>query len=130
MEARDREYRMTKKRNINVTVNGKTYELAVEPRLLLADFLRQSLGLTGTLVGCEHVVCGACTALVDGDSVAACLMLAGRADGCRIETVDRLGRLSALNAVQESFHAQHALQCGFCPPRMLITATEILKEYP
>src|SRR5262245_21478873 len=130
MEARDREYRMTKKRNINVTVNGKTYELAVEPRLLLADFLRQSLGLTGTHVGCEHGVCGACTVLVDGDSVRACLMFAVQADGCTIETVESLGRISKLNPLQESFHAHHALQCGFCTPGMLITATDLLKKYP
>jgi aerobic-type carbon monoxide dehydrogenase small subunit (CoxS/CutS family) len=128
MEARDREYRMT--HDINVTVNGKTYELAVEPRLLLADFLRQSLGLTGTHVGCEHGVCGACTVLVDGDSVRACLMFAVQADGCTIETVESLGRISKLNPLQESFHAHHALQCGFCTPGMLITVTDLLKKYP
>jgi len=116
--------------DINVTVNGKTYELAVEPRLLLADFLRQSLGLTGTHVGCEHGVCGACTVLVDGDSVRACLMFAVQADGCTIETVESLGRISKLNPLQESFHAHHALQCGFCTPGMLITVTDLLKKYP
>jgi carbon-monoxide dehydrogenase small subunit len=130
MEARDRKYRMTTTRDINVTVNGKTYELAVEPRLLLADFLRQSLGLTGTHVGCEHGVCGACTVLVDGDSVRACLMFAVQADGCAIETVESLGRISKLNPLQESFHAHHALQCGFCTPGMLITVTDLLKKYP
>ena len=121
---------MTTTRDINVTVNGKTYELAVEPRLLLADFLRQSLGLTGTHVGCEHGVCGACTVLVDGDSVRACLMFAVQADGCTIETVESLGRISKLNPLQESFHAHHALQCGFCTPGMLITLTDLLKKYP
>jgi carbon-monoxide dehydrogenase small subunit len=121
---------MTTTRDINVTVNGKTYELAVEPRLLLADFLRQSLGLTGTHVGCEHGVCGACTVLVDGDSVRACLMFAVQADGCTIETVESLGRISKLNPLQESFHAHHALQCGFCTPGMLITVTDLLKKYP
>ena len=121
---------MTTTRDINVTVNGKTYELAVEPRLLLADFLRQSLGLTGTHVGCEHGVCGACTVLVDGDSVRACLMFAVQADGCTIETVENLGRISKLNPLQESFHAHHALQCGFCTPGMLITVTDLLKKYP
>jgi len=130
MEARDREYRMTRTRDINVTVNGKTYELAVEPRLLLADFLRQSLGLTGTHVGCEHGVCGACTVFVDGDSVRSCLMFAVQADGCTIETVESLGRLNKLNPLQESFHAHHALQCGFCTPGMLITVTDLLKKYP
>ena len=121
---------MTTTHDINVTVNGKTYELAVEPRLLLADFLRQSLGLTGTHVGCEHGVCGACTVLVDGDSVRACLMFAVQADGCTIETVESLGRISKLNPLQESFHAHHALQCGFCTPGMLITVTDLLKKYP
>ena len=121
---------MTTTRDINVIVNGKTYELAVEPRLLLADFLRQSLGLTGTHVGCEHGVCGACTVLVDGDSVRACLMFAVQADGCTIETVESLGRISKLNPLQESFHAHHALQCGFCTPGMLITVTDLLKKYP
>jgi aerobic carbon-monoxide dehydrogenase small subunit len=130
MEARDREYRMTRTHEINVTVNGKTYELAVEPRLLLADFLRQSLGLTGTHVGCEHGVCGACTVLVDGDSVRACLMFAVQAHGCTIETVESLGRIRKLNPLQESFHAHHALQCGFCTPGMLITVTDLLKKYP
>jgi aerobic-type carbon monoxide dehydrogenase small subunit (CoxS/CutS family) len=121
---------MTRTRDINVTVNGKTYELAVEPRLLLADFLRQSLGLTGTHVGCEHGVCGACTVLVDGDSVRACLMFAVQVDGCTIETVESLGRIAKLNPLQESFHAHHALQCGFCTPGMLITVTDLLKKYP
>jgi len=121
---------MTRTRDINVTVNGKIYELAVEPRLLLADFLRQSLGLTGTHVGCEHGVCGACNVLVDGDSVRACLMFAVQVDGCTVETVESLGRIGKLNALQESFHAHHALQCGFCTPGMLITVTDLLKKYP
>jgi aerobic carbon-monoxide dehydrogenase small subunit len=121
---------MTTTRDINVTVNGKIYNLAVEPRLLLADFLRQSLGLTGTHVGCEHGVCGACTVLVDGDSVRACLMFAVQADGCTIETVESLGRIGKLNPLQESFHAHHALQCGFCTSGMLITVTDLLKKYP
>jgi aerobic carbon-monoxide dehydrogenase small subunit len=121
---------MTRTRDIRVNVNGKTHELAVEPRLLLADFLRQSLGLTGTHVGCEHGVCGACTVLVDGDSVRACLMFAVQADGCTVETVESLGRVGKLNPLQESFHANHALQCGFCTPGMLMTATDLLKKYP
>jgi aerobic carbon-monoxide dehydrogenase small subunit len=121
---------MIRARDIRVTVNGKIFELAVEPRLLLADFLRQSLGLTGTHVGCEHGVCGACTVLVDGDSVRACLMFAVQADGCTVETVEGLGRIGKLNSLQESFHAHHALQCGFCTPGMLMTATDLLKKYP
>jgi carbon-monoxide dehydrogenase small subunit len=121
---------MTKARQISVTVNGIAYEAAVEPRLLLADFLRHTLGLTGTHVGCEHGVCGACTVLFDGDSVRSCLMFAVQADGRSIETVESLGRIGQLNALQESFQAHHALQCGFCTSGMLMTATDLLKKYP
>jgi aerobic carbon-monoxide dehydrogenase small subunit len=121
---------MTRTREIKVSVNGKTYENAVEPRLLLVDFLRQSLGLTGTHVGCEHGVCGACTVLVDGDSVRSCLMFAVQAEGCTVETVESLGQIGRLNPLQESFHAHHALQCGFCTAGMLMTATDLLKKYP
>jgi carbon-monoxide dehydrogenase small subunit len=121
---------MTKTRDIIVTVNGTAYEAAVEPRLLLADFLRHTLGLTGTHVGCEHGVCGACTVLVDGDSARSCLMLAVQADGRKVETVESLGRIGQMNALQESFHEHHALQCGFCTPGMLMTATDLLRKYP
>ena len=121
---------MTRTREIKVSVNGKTYERAVEPRLLLVDFLRQSLGLTGTHVGCEHGVCGACTVLVAGDSVRSCLMFAVQAEGCTVETVESLGRIGKLNPLQASFHDHHALQCGFCTPGMLMTATDLLKKYP
>ena len=121
---------MNKTRDITVTVNGTSHEAAVEPRLLLADFLRHTLGLTGTHVGCEHGVCGACTVLVDGDSARSCLMFAVQADGCSIETVESLGRIGQLNALQESFHEHHALQCGFCTPGMLMTATDLLRKYP
>ena len=107
---------MKKTCEIAVTVNGTVYEAAVEPRLLLADFLRHTLGLTGTHVGCEHGVCGACTVLVDGDSARSCLMLAVQADGRRVETVESLGSIGQMNELQESFHAHHALQCGFCTP--------------
>jgi carbon-monoxide dehydrogenase small subunit len=117
-------------RDITVTVNDTVYEAAVEPRLLLADFLRHTLGLTGTHVGCEHGVCGACTVLVDGDSARACLMLAVQADGRTIETVESLGRIGHLNDLQEAFHEHHALQCGFCTPGMLMTATDLLRKYP
>ena len=116
--------------DITVTVNGVAHRHAVEPRLLLSDFLRHTLALTGTHVGCEHGVCGACTVLLDGDSVRACLMFAVQADGCRVETVESLGRIGELNALQEAFHAHHALQCGFCTPGMLMTATDLLKKYP
>jgi aerobic carbon-monoxide dehydrogenase small subunit len=121
---------MNKTRDITVMVNGTAYEAVVEPRLLLADFLRHTLGLTGTHVGCEHGVCGACTVLVDGDSARSCLMLAVQADGRSVETVESLGRIGHLNDLQESFHEHHALQCGFCTPGLLMTATDLLRKYP
>ncbi len=121
---------MNKTRKITVTVNGESRQAAVEPRLLLADFLRQTVGLTGTHVGCEHGVCGACTVLIDGDSVRSCLMFAVQADGRSVETVESLGSIGHLNALQDSFQAHHALQCGFCTPGMLITATDLIKKYP
>jgi carbon-monoxide dehydrogenase small subunit len=117
-------------RTITVTVNGTKYERAVEPRLLLADFLRGTLGLTGTHVGCEHGVCGACTVLVDGDSMRACLLFAVQMDGCTVETVESLGVPGRLNPLQEAFREHHALQCGFCTPGMLMTATDLLRKYP
>jgi carbon-monoxide dehydrogenase small subunit len=117
-------------RAIKVTVNGIAYERTVEPRLLLSDFLRHTLGLTGTHVGCEHGVCGACTVLLDGDSVRACLLFAVQADGALLETVEGLGTIGRLNALQEAFHEHHALQCGFCTPGMLITATDLINKYP
>ncbi len=122
--------RKIKTRKITVTVNGESRQAAVEPRLLLADFLRQTVGLTGTHVGCEHGVCGACTVLVDGDSVRSCLMFAVQADGRSVETVEGLGTIGRMNALQESFQAHHALQCGFCTPGMLMTATDLIKKYP
>jgi carbon-monoxide dehydrogenase small subunit len=121
---------MIKPRDITVIVNGVARHAVVEPRLLLADFLRHTLGLTGTHVGCEHGVCGACTVLIDGDSARSCLMLAVQADGRGVETVESLGRIGQLNTLQESFHEHHALQCGFCTPGMLMTATDLLRKYP
>jgi aerobic carbon-monoxide dehydrogenase small subunit len=115
---------------IKVTVNGIAYERTVEPRLLLSDFLRHSLGLTGTHVGCEHGVCGACTVLLDGDSVRSCLLFAVQVDGARVDTVESLGTIDRMNPLQEAFHEHHALQCGFCTPGMLITATDLLRKYP
>jgi carbon-monoxide dehydrogenase small subunit len=120
--------RMT--RTIKFTVNGTAHEHPVEPRLLLADFLRGTLGLTGTHVGCEHGVCGACTVLVDGDSMRSCLLFAVQLDGCSIETVESLGTLNNLSPLQEAFREHHALQCGFCTPGMLMTATDLLRKYP
>jgi len=120
---------MSKTCDITVTVNGEAFAAAVEPRLLLADFLRHTLGLTGTHVGCEHGVCGACTVLLDGDSVRSCLMFAVQADRRSVETVDSLGRIGAMNRLQEAFHEHHALQCGFCTPGMLMTTTDLMKKY-
>jgi aerobic carbon-monoxide dehydrogenase small subunit len=117
-------------KNIKLTVNGAVYQRTVEPRLLLSDFLRVDLGLTGTHVGCEHGVCGACTIIVDGDSARSCLMLAVQADGAMIETVESLGSIHKLSSVQKAFHEHHALQCGFCTPGMLMTVTDLLRKYP
>ena len=115
---------------VRFEVNGNSVSVDVEPRMTLADCLRHVLRLTGTHVGCEHGVCGACTILLDGDSARSCLMFAVQADGRRIETVESLGRIGKLNALQEAFHEHHALQCGFCTPGMLMTATDLLKKYP
>ncbi len=118
------------KMDIVVTVNGRKYAASIEPRLLLSDFIRDTIGLTGTHVGCEHGVCGACTILVNGDSVRSCLMLAVRADGADIVTVEGLGTSDELNAIQTQFREKHGLQCGFCTPGMLMTAIDLLKKYP
>jgi aerobic carbon-monoxide dehydrogenase small subunit len=118
------------KMDIVVTVNGREYQASVEPRLLLSDFLRDTLGLTGTHVGCEHGVCGACTILMNGDSVRSCLTLAVSADGAGIVTVEGLGTPDQLNALQAEFREKHGLQCGFCTPGMLMTAMDLLKKYP
>jgi carbon-monoxide dehydrogenase small subunit len=116
---------------VSVTVNGTKYdESDVEPRLLLSDFLRDTLGLTGTHVGCEHGVCGACTVLVNGDSVRSCLMLAIQSDGAEITTVEGLGTPEALNVLQAQFREHHGLQCGFCTPGMLMTGEDLLRKYP
>jgi carbon-monoxide dehydrogenase small subunit len=117
-------------RTISVTVNAKSYTREVESRLTLVDFLRHELFLTGTHVGCEHGVCGACTVLVDGVSVRACLMLAVQAHGTSIDTVEGLADGDALNPLQEAFRDNHGLQCGFCTPGMLMTLTEFLREQP
>ena len=121
---------MTKQIQIEVTVNGVKERHLVEPRLLLSDFLRHTLLLTGTHVGCEHGVCGACTILLNGDSIRSCLMFAVQADGCEITTVEALGNIESMNSLQSSFHECHALQCGFCTPGMLMTCTDMLNKYP
>ena len=121
---------MIGRKSIRLTVNGVTYDRSVEPRLLLSDFLRQELGLTGTHVGCEHGVCGACTINLNGDSIRACLMLAVQADGAAVETVEGLGSIHTLSALQQAFQDHHALQCGYCTPGMLMTVTDLMRKYP
>lgn len=115
---------------IEITVNGRRYQRAVEPRVLLSDFLRHTLGLTGTHVGCEHGVCGACTILLEGQSARSCLLLAVQADGCAVETVESLGNADGLSPLQEAFREHHALQCGFCTPGMLMTCIDMLRQRP
>ncbi|MBI2359023.1 MAG: (2Fe-2S)-binding protein [Deltaproteobacteria bacterium] len=121
---------MSFKRTIAVTVNGKSYERLVEARMTLADFLRGELDLTGTHLGCEHGVCGACTILLDGEAVRSCLLLAVQADGAEIMTVEGLAQGTELHPLQKAFQDQHALQCGFCTPGFLMTAFAFLKETP
>lgn len=121
---------MSKLVDIWVIVNGKTYERAVNPRMLLSDFLRTTLGLTGTHVGCEHGVCGACTIIADGDSVRSCLMLAVQANGLDIRTVEGLGTPDKLNPLQAAFKKHHGLQCGFCTPGMLMSSTDAMAKFP
>ena len=116
--------------NLTVTVNGARYERAVEPRLLLSDFLRHELGLTGTHVGCEHGVCGTCTVLLDGQAVRSCLMFAVQANGHEITTVEGLGSPEDLHPLQQAFQDAHALQCGFCTPGFLMTLAPFLEENP
>jgi carbon-monoxide dehydrogenase small subunit len=117
-------------RTISVTVNGIEYEREVEPRLLLSDFLRHVLGLTGTHVGCEHGVCGACTVLFEGQAVRSCLMLAVQAHGGELQTVEGLGTPERLHPIQEAFHEAHGLQCGFCTPGILMTLVPFLERNP
>ena len=119
------------RRAIRVEVNGRVHEREVEPRLLLSDFLRHELGLTGTHVGCEHGVCGVCTVLVGGEPVRSCLMLAVQADGLAVETVEGLAPgPGELHPLQHAFREAHALQCGFCTPGILMTLVAYLREHP
>jgi 2-furoyl-CoA dehydrogenase 2Fe-2S iron sulfur subunit len=113
---------------IAVTVNGRRNVEAVEPRLLLTDFLRHRVGVTGTHVGCEHGVCGCCTVRVDGACVRGCLMLAVQADGCEVQTVEGLAGAGRLTELQESFRRHFALQCGFCTPGILMAAEDLLSR--
>jgi aerobic-type carbon monoxide dehydrogenase small subunit (CoxS/CutS family) len=122
---------MADKRSIELTVNGKRYQGLAEPRLILADFLRDELDLTGTHLGCEHGVCGACTVLLDGQAVRSCLMLAVQAEGHELQTVEGLASADGtLHPIQEAFAQDHALQCGFCTPGFLMAIAEYLEEDP
>jgi aerobic-type carbon monoxide dehydrogenase small subunit (CoxS/CutS family) len=114
--------------DVELTVNGRLVREHVEPRLLLSDFLRHTLGLTGTHVGCEHGVCGACTVRVDGSAVRSCLMLAVQAQGRDVRTVEALAAGGELTPLQQAFHEHHALQCGFCTPGILMAAEELLER--
>ena len=118
------------KRRVRLAVNGRDVEGSVEPRTSLADLLREDLDLTGTHVGCEHGVCGACTVLLDGEPVRACLMLAVQADARSVTTVEGLARDGDLHPLQQAFRDKHGLQCGFCTPGILMTAHAYLKENP
>ena len=115
---------------IGLTVNGIRHELAVEPRRLLVDCLRDDLGLTGTHIGCEQGVCGTCTVLVDGETVRSCLMLAVQADGADVLTIEGLDATGEIADLQQAFIARNALQCGFCTPGMLMLAWELLRDNP
>ena len=117
-------------RSIHLTVNGKAYERTVAVRMTLADFLREELNLTGTHLGCEHGVCGACTILYNGAAVRSCLMLAVQADGAELMTVEGLAQGDTLHPLQQAFQEHHALQCGFCTPGLLMTAYALLQETP
>lgn len=116
--------------NIKVTVNGKAYQHDVEPRMLLAQYLREVLRLTGTHIGCDTSSCGACTVLVDGKAAKSCTLLAVQVDGAEITTVEGLAKNGELHPIQEGFKEEHGLQCGFCTPGMIMTATDLLDRNP
>ena len=116
--------------HVGVTVNGQMREADVEPRTLLVYFLRESLGLTGTNVGCDTSSCGACTVLLDGESVKSCTMLAAQVDGRQVTTIEGMASDGALHPIQEAFHRNHGLQCGYCTPGMIMAAASYLNENP
>lgn len=118
---------MSERRDTRIVVNGETVHQSIPVRQSLADFLRQDLGLTGTHIGCEHGVCGACTVRVDGRAVRSCLMLAVQADGCDVQTIEGLTETGEVRDLQETFVARNALQCGFCTPGLIITCAELLR---
>jgi len=121
---------MSDKREISLTINGARYTGVAEPRRSLVDFIRGDLGLTGTHVGCEHGVCGACTILLDGETVRSCLMFAVQADGAELTTIEGVAEGKKLHPIQQAFKQHHALQCGFCTPAMILTALELLRDNP
>ncbi|MDE0164124.1 MAG: (2Fe-2S)-binding protein [Bryobacterales bacterium] len=116
--------------DISVTVNGERFERPVEPRRLLVHFLREDLGLTGTHIGCETTVCGACTVMLEGRSVKSCTVLAVQADGKEITTIEGMASNGELHAVQEAFWNEHGLQCGFCTPGMIMSVDQLLNDNP
>ena len=115
---------------IHVTVNGATHQDEVEPRLLLVHYVRETLGLTGTHVGCDTSQCGACTVLLDGKSVKSCTVLAVQADGAEVTTIEGVANGTAMHPLQEAFHQEHGLQCGFCTPGMIMAAIDLLQQTP
>jgi carbon-monoxide dehydrogenase small subunit len=117
-------------KTIQVNVNGREYERTVEPRLLLVHFLRETLGLTGTHIGCETSVCGACTVMLEGRAVKSCAVLAVQANGKKVETIEGLARNGDLHAVQQAFWNEHGLQCGFCTPGMILAVCQLLADNP
>jgi aerobic-type carbon monoxide dehydrogenase small subunit (CoxS/CutS family) len=122
---------MTDVHLVAISVNGTRHEVAVEPRRTLADVLRHDLGYTGTHLGCEHGICGACTVLVDGQPTRSCLVFGVQADDAEVETVEGLaGENGALNSLQDAFSEHHALQCGFCTPGFLLTSLYLIREHP
>lgn len=121
---------MAEGRRIEVEVNGLKYQMEVEPRRLLVDFLREDLELIGTHIGCEHGICGSCTVLFNGRAIRSCLMFAIQAHGAEIMTVEGLAKNGKLHPIQEAFREHHGLQCGYCTPGMLITAYEFLNSNP
>ena len=121
---------MGEQRQIRLTVNGAVRTGQVEPRKLLVDFLREDLGLTGTHVGCEHGICGACTIFVNGEAARSCLMLAVQADGAVLRTIEGLTQEGRLHPLQDAFWEHHGLQCGFCTPGMLLAAYDLLQTNP
>ena len=118
------------KQRVTLTINGQPVSAEVETRLLLVHFIREVANLTGTHIGCDTSQCGACTVLLDGKSVKACTMLAVQADGCEVTTIEGLARDSGMHPVQQAFHEQHGLQCGFCTPGMVMAAVDLLQRTP